>query len=278
MKRILVPVDFSEHAGFALEVAANLARKYESEIIVLHMLGLSEAYLSKDEDQEAAEAHYYMKLAKTRFDRFLDKPYLKDLPLKEMVQNYKIFSEVNQIASEHLVDLIVMGSHGTSGLSELFMGSNTEKVVRSSSIPVLVVKAQRPKFNPKKVVFATDFNLEGVQAYTSIRKLVDHWDSEIHLVYVNLPNERFRSSKEKQEAADNFLQAAHGETLPPKTSVRFVSDYTVEGGLYYIAAEIEADLIAVPTHGHKGLMHFFKGSVGEDLANHAKIPVLSCKM
>lgn len=278
MKRILVPVDFSEHAGFALEVAAILARTYESEIIVLHMLGLSEAYLTKDESQEFAEAHYYMKLAKTRFDRFLDKPYLKDLDMREMVQNYKIFSEVNQIATEQDVDLIVMGSHGTGGLSELFVGSNTEKVVRSSEIPVLVIKARRPEFKPEKVVFATDFNIEGLSAYNRIRKLVSKWDAEICLVYVNLPNERFRSSKEKQATANSFIEAAHGGKMPPKTTIRFVSDYTIEGGIYFMAEEINADLIAIPTHGRSGLVHFFKGSVGEDLANHAKLPVISCKM
>ena len=278
MKRILVPVDFSEHAGFALEVAARLARKYGSEIIVLHMLGLSEAYLTKDETQEFAEAHYYMKLAKTRVDRFLDQPYLKDVEVREMVQNYKIFSEINQVAAEQNIDLIVMGSHGTGGLSELFVGSNTEKVVRSSEIPVLVIKTRRPEFDPRKVVFATDFSLEGIEAYSRIRRLVTLWGSEMCLVYVNLPNEKFRSTREKQETADNFMNAAHGGKLPQKTSIRFVSDYTIEGGVYFVAEEIDADLIAIPTHGRSGLMHFFKGSLGEDLANHAKFPVISCKM
>ena len=146
MKRILVPVDFSDHAGYALEVAAKLASKHNAEILILHMLGLSEAYLTKDESQEAAEAHYYMKLAKVRFDEFLNKPYLKEVKHSEMVQNYKIFSEVNQVAEEHKADLIVMGSHGRSGLGELFVGSNTEKVVRTSTIPVLVVKIRRPDF------------------------------------------------------------------------------------------------------------------------------------
>ena len=278
MKRILVPVDFSEHSGFALEVAAILARKYESEIIVLHMLGLSEAYLTKDETQEFAEARYYMKLAKTRFERFLDQAYLKELKLRQMVQNYKVFSEINQIAREQNVDLIVMGSHGTGGLSELFVGSNTEKVVRSSDIPVLVIKARRADFDPQKVIFATDFSLEGLHAYQRIRELVTEWGAQICMVSVNLPNERYRSTQERQEKANAFIEAAHGGILPENTSIRFVSDYTVEGGLYFVAGEFNADLIAIPTHGRSGLVHFFKGSLGEDLANHAKLPVISCKM
>ena len=278
MKRILVPIDFSEHAGFALEVAAILANRHNAEIIVLHMLGLSEAYLTKDESQEAAEAHYYMKLAKKRFNEFLDKPYLKDVPISEMVQNYRIFSEINEVAKEHNVDLIVMGSHGSGGLSELFVGSNTEKVVRSSKVPVLVVKVRRAGFNPKMVVFATDFSSDSVSAYKNLRAITTAWNAKITMVYVNLPNERFKSSKEKREAVDRFFDAAHGGQVPDDTEVEFVSDYTIENGIYYLADQIKADAIAIATHGRSGLMHFFKGSVSEDLANHANLPVLTCKI
>ena len=278
MKRILVPIDFSQHADYALEVAAVLAKRYNSEILVLHMLGLSEAYLTKDEAQEAAEAHYYMKLAKRRFDDFLQKPYLKDLEIHQMVQNYKIFSELNQVAIEKNIDLIVMGSHGTGGLGELFVGSNTEKVVRSSKIPVLVVKVQRPGFNPSKVVLATDFSSESLEAYQRLRKVLEAWDTQVYLVHINLPNERFQSSKEKQLKAQEFIDLAHEGNLPENTEIKFASDYSVESGIYFIAEDIGADLIALATHGRSGLMHFFKGSVGEDMANHAKIPVLTCKI
>ena len=278
MKRILVPVDFSQHAEYALEVAALLAKRFDSEILVLHMLGLSEAYLTKDEAQEAAEAHYYMKLARRRFDAFLDKPYLEGLEVREMVQNYKIFSELNQVAIENRIDLIVMGSHGTGGLGELFVGSNTEKVVRTSEIPVLVVKIRRPEFNPTKVVFATDFSSESLEAYQRLRKVLEVWDAQVCLVHVNLPNERFQSSREKQMAAQQFIDMAHGGKLPENTVLKFASDYSVESGVYFIADDMGADLIALVTHGRSGLMHFFKGSVGEDMANHAKLPVLTCKI
>ena len=278
MNRILVPVDFSEHADYALEVAAILGNTYKAEILILHMLGLSEAYLTKDESQEAAEAHYFMKLAKTKFNSFLDKPYLKGIKHREMVQNYKIFSEVNHVAKEHKADLIVMGSHGRSGLGELFVGSNTEKVVRTSTIPVLVVKIRRPDFHPRKVVIATDFSIDSVRAYNKIRKLIDLWESEIFLVHVNLPNEKFMSSQERKEAAELFLKVAHGGAAPRNTTIRYVSDYSIENGIYHEALEQDADLISLTTHGRSGLMHFFKGSIGEDLANHAKFPVLTCKI
>ncbi|MEO0526828.1 MAG: universal stress protein, partial [Bacteroidota bacterium] len=109
MKNILVPIDFSEHSEYALEVAAIIAQKKGSRLTVLHMIGISEAILAKDETQEMEEARYYMNLVKERFSTFLDKEYLKDIEVTQIVQNYKIFNEINQVAEEQEIDLIVMG-------------------------------------------------------------------------------------------------------------------------------------------------------------------------
>lgn len=77
MKKILVPIDFSEHSEYALRVAATIAKQQQAEIIVIHMLGLSEAIFTKDEAQETAEAIYYLKLAEKRFSTFLDTDFPK---------------------------------------------------------------------------------------------------------------------------------------------------------------------------------------------------------
>ena len=278
MKKILVPVDFSEHAGYALEVAAKLAKDFSAEIIVLHMMGLSEAYLTKSESDEAAEAHFYMKLAKKRYETFLNKPFLKGVKVTEMVQNYKIFSEINQVAKENNIDLIIMGSHGASGVSEIFVGSNTEKVVRSSDIPVLVIKEPSTLFTPKLVVYACDLRVESIKAYHSARALFEKWDLKLHLVYVNLPNEEFLSSGEIKKKAEFFLKVAHNGAVPSNTEMIYVSDYSIERGIFNHANDVQADLIAIPTHGRSGIAHFFKGSIGEDVVNHANLPVVTFKV
>lgn len=278
MSKILVPVDFSEHSEYALEVGATLAKKLKAEIVVLHMLGLSEAVLTKDDSQEFMEAQYYMKLSKKRFAEFLDKSYLKDIKVSEMVQNYKIFSEINNVAKEQNIDLIVMGSHGTGGLSDIFVGSNTEKVVRTSEIPVLVIKEQIPNFDLKKVVFGFDFQMENIEAYHKAMKLFDFLKVKVELVRVNLPGIDFMSTTEIQDEINKFLRVAHDGDFLKNMQAHQISDYSVEKGLYNYAKKVNADLIAIPTHGRRGLSHFFKGSIGEDLANHANIPVLTFKL
>ncbi|WP_340202290.1 universal stress protein [Ascidiimonas sp. W6] len=275
MKKILVPVDFSEHSEYALEVAATIAKKYNAEITVLHMLGLSEAVLSREEASGLSEAVYYMKLAKQRFDSFLDKAYLKGIKIKELVQNYKVFSEINEAAMEQEIDLIVMGSHGTGGgINEIFIGSNAEKVVRTSKIPVLVIKQHISNLKLDNVVFACDFKPDSIKPYVNASTLFKKFGSKLHLLYINLPNESFKSTNEIEHRITEFLTRADGNTNALKDVV-IRNDYTAESGIFKYGEKIGADLIAIPTHGRRGLAHFFYGSLGEDLVNHASIPVMT---
>ena len=273
MRKILVPIDFSEPAVHALEVAAKLAKKQKASIVLLHMLGLSEAILTKNEAQEYEEAMYYMKLAQKRFKEFINKPYLKGLKVYQIVQNYKIFSEINNVAREQGADLIVMGSHGTSGVRDIFVGSNTEKVVRSSDIPVLVIKEADPNFTIKKLLFACDFDHLLGLAFKNAKAFADSFSAELELLYINTPYQ-FKSTSEIREKIDSFLFKIGAQDQ----KVTLYNDYSVEGGLFNYAKKHNVDVIAVATHGRKGLSHFFMGSIGADLANHANIPVLTLKI
>lgn len=276
MKKILVPIDFSEAASDALEVAAKIAKTQNAGITVLHMLGLSEAVLTKDESQEFKEAKYYMSLAKKRFDKFLDKPYLKGIEIHEMVQNYKIFNELNNIAREQHIDLIVMGSHGTSGFNKFFVGSNTEKVVRTSEIPVLVIKNRRPDFKIKKILFACDFKEDTILAYRNVKDFVKKFSAYLGLIYVNTPYQDFNSTDEIEDRISKFMFKAGEDTY----EVTIFNDYTVEDGLMNACKRNNYDILAIPTHGRKPISHFLLGSrsIGEDVANHANIPVLTFKI
>ena len=75
----------------------------------------------------------------------------------------------------------------------------------------------------------------------------------------------------------NFLNKADGN-LDKMKDVHYVSDYTVEDGILNFSNKMGADLIIIPTHGRKGLAHFFEGSIGEDIANHSTLPVMTFKI
>ncbi len=276
MKKILVPVDFSECSEQAIKVAANLAKQYNAEIIALHMMGITDAVLTHTQTEQMLEGVYYVKLAQKRFKEFLDKDYLKGLSITDEVYNYKDFSEINTVAQENEADLIIMGSHGSSGLSEVFVGSNTEKVVRNSDIPVLVVKKEAEKISFENAVFASDFTLENTTSFKKAMKLFNSLDSKVTLLYVNLPGQNYRSTKEMESRVKDFLFNAGA--LERLEDVVYYNDYTVEDGIFNYSNANNIDFIALPTHGRRGLAHFFSGSISEDLVNHSKIPVITFKI
>lgn len=277
MKRIIVPVDFSEYSEYALRTAAQLANKNDSEIFAVHMLELSDTILTSVGEPYEPQAVFYLKLAEKRFNEFLNKAYLKGVKVTPVVKHFKVFSEINEVAKKHDADLIVMGSHGTSGVKELFIGSNTERVVRYTDIPVLVVKNKLAQIDFQVVLFACDFSEDSIKSYINAVNMFDKMGSKLYMVYVNLPNDRFKSSIEIEKRVVNFFTKADGN-LDRMEDVHYVSDYSVEEGILNFSNKIGADLIAVPTHGKKGLAHFFQGSVGEDVANHSTLPVMTFKI
>ena len=277
MKKIIVPVDFSDYSEYALETAAILARKSNAEILALHMLEISDAIINKTDSQQQAKAVFFLQLAEKRFVEFLDKDYLKDVKVTPIVKHFKVFSELNDVAKETNADLIVMGSHGSSGIKEIFIGSNTEKVVRHSEIPVLVVKHKPKKQAFDNVIFASDFSIESITAYIKASRMFSALGANFHLLYINLPTNNFKNSGEMEERVSTFLQKANGN-LDKLKDVSFICDYSVEQGVLNFSKKIGADLIAIPTHGRKGISHFFEGSITESIANHAVRPVMTFKI
>jgi len=274
MKKIIVPIDFSEHSEYALKTAAKLAKKTNAELLALHMLEMSDVILTKSDSEQQQKTVFFLKLVEQKFEAFLDKDYLKDVKVTPIVKHFKVFSEVNDVAKEHDASLIVMGSHGTSGFKEFFVGSNTERVVRNSEIPVLVIKNEIKDINFSTAVFATSFEEDNVRPYLNATSMFKSLGTKLILLYVNLPNEHFKSSVEIEKKIAEFLITADGN-LDRINDVAYQADYTVEQGVINYANKVGADIIAIPTHGRKGISHFFAGSIGEDIANHSPLPVMT---
>lgn len=276
MNKILVPTDFSEEAENALKVAAQLAKEHHGEICLLHMLelplGLVDPVLGS-RTKDLPEALFFMKFAKKRFGEIRTQPYLKGITVHEIVQFHEAFQGIMETSKEHGVDLIVMGSKGASGFKDMFIGSNTEKVVRTSEIPVLVIKKDHPRFKVEDFVFATDFSSESRSVIPQVVKIARVLNAKLHLVYVNTSS-NFLSSNEIDLQTDNYMEDHDFQDF----TINVHNDSSVESGILDFARKLDAGLMGIATHGRKGLSRFFNGSVSEDLVNHAKRPVITFKL
>ena len=274
MKKILVPTDFSKEAENALKVAAQLAKKHDCEIYLLHMLELPLQEVDALSTHSALpEAMFFMKLAHQRFEEVMASEFLDGIIVHETVKANNTFSFVIDTCHENNVDMIVMGSHGASGFKEMFIGSNAEKVVRTSDIPVLVIKNEHANFTVNNFVFASDFKKDNKETYKQAVDFAKSFNAKIHLLMVNTANS-FSTTEESNKRIKAFIKDYTFDNY----TINIYNDETVEKGILNFSKMIDADLIGISTHGRQGIAHFFNGSISEDLVNHAKRPVITFKI
>nr|WP_130286164.1 universal stress protein [Aquimarina brevivitae] len=276
MKNILVPTDFSEQAQSALNVAAQIARKNNAKIYLLHILELPlhlTDLMASSNPAPAPEAIFFMKHAHNKFEEMLAEENLKGLEIEETVSFEGVMEGIIESSEKNNADIIIMGSHGSSGFEELFIGSNAEKIVRTSKVPVLVVKEDCDIYGIENFVYATNFDDEDKPSLKSANDFAKLIGAKQHLVWVNTAN-GFKTTHDIHEKMDKFLEGMDIENH----TLNVYNDISVEKGIFNFAESIQAGLIGISTHGRRGLSHFINGSLSEDVVNHAKRPVLTFKI
>ena len=274
MKRILVPTDFSKNAEYALKIAAQIAKNNDSEIVLVHMLELP--HQESDgitEGKEIPEIMFFKNAVLNKLNDLMDNDYLSGIKITEVVQFELAFDGIMKISKAHDVDLVVMGSHGASGAKEMFVGSNAEKVVRNSEIPVLVIKKEDDNFNINNFVYASDFSDEIKKPFEKVVEFANKFGAKLHLVTINTPNHFMSTSAAEKKLAD-FVSNFKIDSF----QTHIYNDVNVDKGVLNFSKSINADLIGMSTHGRKGISHFFNGSRSEDLVNHATLPVITFKI
>ena len=274
MKRILLPTDFSDQAEYALRVAATLAKKTGATIYLMHMLEFPAHFLSGDTNLNVPEQLLFMKIAHERFEKTMEQDFMKGINVEVTVETDKAFDGITQAINQHDIDLVVMGSSGTSGIKEMFIGSNTEKVVRTADVPVLVIKNAMENFDVTTFVFASDFTNDQKLVFEEAIDFANIFNATLHLLFVNTPN-RFYTTAAAEKKMNDFI--TDFEDLK-NHELHVYNDDTIEHGILNFSRAIDADLIGMSTHGRQGLAHFFNGSISEDLVNHALRPVITFKI
>jgi nucleotide-binding universal stress UspA family protein len=275
MKRILVPTDFSDHAEYALRVAAQIARENNSEIVLLHMLELPhQASDAVGSGHDIPEIMFFKNKVISNLEELMEVDYLEGITVSEIIQFEKAFEGILAVSKTNNIDFIVMGSHGSGGFQEMFIGSNTEKVVRFSDVPVLVIKNKMDNFKADNFVFASDFSQEIKKPFKQLLEIAGLFNSKLNLVMINTPSS-FKPTHIAEKIMNDFIK----EFNYPNYSLHIYNDVNVEKGILNFANSVKADLIGMCTHGRRtGFAHFFNGSVSEDLVNHAIRPVITFKI
>jgi len=144
--KIIAPTDLSELSCLGLRYALELAREQSAEIIVLHVIPIGEDWLSTRE--ESAPVRDLMAKERAALDNFLREKFAEFFNLIELRQRVEVggpYANIAELAEREGADLIVMSTHGRTGLDHMLMGSVTEKVVARAPCPVLSIPAMNRK-------------------------------------------------------------------------------------------------------------------------------------
>ncbi len=282
MIKVLVPFDFSQTAQHALNFATSLTEVYhEVEISVIHVVetpvttGMGTMGGGLEAIPDFQNQIFYMELIETRKKQFedLEEQYAgSKFGFRTKLVLGNVFRGISEAIQEEAPDLVIMGSKGTSGLEEVIVGSNTEKVVRNASCPVITIKADTPIKSMKKIVFASDFREANDEVAKRIKRIQAIFDAEFYFVAVNTPA-NFETTRESMHRIRTFVQRYKFENI----KAEIYNSMSEESGIIEFADDIQADLIAMTTHGRTGLLHLITGSIAEDVVNHSKRPVWTYK-
>nr|WKN38627.1 universal stress protein [Tunicatimonas sp. TK19036] len=275
MKNILVPTDFSDTANRAAEIAIAIAEKSQAEIHFLHLQITPVPWVKLDKEKEKRFPDTLKEIGRARHElhQLVKRAEYQGLKAKEFLVFDVGKEEILKHIPFHHHDFVVMGSHGASGAKELFVGSNTQKVLRGAPVPVLVVK-EKTAWPVKNVVFASNFEEDVQEPFRTVVKFANLNESNIHLLYVNVPF-AFEETDQSLEKLEAFHKTcSRGGTC----TLNIYNSLNEERGILKFAQSVKADLIALTTHGRSGFLSLIGKSITESLANHSEIPILSINL
>lgn len=271
MKKILVPCDFSEQAMQAYDFAMKIASQSSGQVLVLKVIDLPISY----ETSFGAPVYYFDEKFLREMESLATEDFKKmksKFPVKGNVTFYTMHGPVTpmitQFIEDHKVDLVVMGTNGASGWREYLIGSNTEKIVRFAKVPVIAVRKSNDISKIKNIVFPTGLQLNQTDLMAHIKELQLFFNATLHILLVNTPY-NFKRSKDDKELIEEFAKHYNLRNY----TLNVYDDYYAEDGIINFAHEIKADMIAMATHGRRGIQHLLIGSVAEDVVNHVDCPI-----
>jgi nucleotide-binding universal stress UspA family protein len=266
MKRILVPCDFSKSAVNAFNLAVELAKKSSGEVHLLHVIELpvlhdtvlmpvlsfEQAMMDEMKEKTLKEMDKLTSEHKESGLRFTCE--LAFGPTAPKILNY---------VDAKKIDLIMMGSHGAHGFREFVIGSNAQKIVRRAAVPVLVVK-KGDTGAIDQIVFPNTLETDGqADLVPKVKAMQEFFGATLHIVYINT-RLHFTADNITYSRLEDF--AKHFKLKNYTLNVFNHPDE--EEGIRLFAMKMKADMIAIGTHGRRGLAHLIAGSLAEDITNH----------
>ncbi len=269
-KVILVGIDFSDCSINALEHAITIARKAKAGIAMVwinHLDYSKEIFSVEPQDLE--------KEVITRFEALIKKYqyHLLDEKIEYYIRKGKVYKEMCKVANEVEAFLIIIGTHGSSGFEEFWIGSNANRMVSGSSRPIITIRGGIDVGTDlKKIVLPLDSTKITRQKLPMTALLAKYFNSEVYIlgIFTTTSDDiRYRVRNYVSQAEEYFA-----ENGIKYKSTTIEADNITEATVKY-AQEIGANLISIMTEQETTAANLLHGPYASQMVNHSPIPVLS---
>lgn len=276
IQRILVPVDFSETSLNALDTAIAIAHRHKASIVLLHVIDNTPFIVGTDgvifpaygTISELTES-VMKSLDRLIASKFTD----EQIAISSRTEVGYVASTVVRIATEENADLIVMGTHGASGLRELFIGSNAYSVIKLAHTPVLTVPSGRKWEHFRTILFPIRPVVGCLDKYDFVRKIIRKNNAE--LCILGLAHSEGEEVTVVTDAVDYLKSQLDEDEV--RNTIAFHVGTNFASEILYKAKEINTDLIVITASLDRTVKNFFVGPFTQQIVNHARFPVLSIK-
>jgi nucleotide-binding universal stress UspA family protein len=270
MKKILVPIDFSNDSINAFEHAIVHAESIDSKIRLIHIcknrkISLPSNFLGLDENQSLDVEEYFEALLKHYESK-------TSCSIEYLVREGKVYQEITNQAGIDNTYLIVMGTHGISGFEELFMGSNAFRVVTNAPCPVITVRNGYLRKGISKIIVPIDITKETRLKVPFVAELASSYNAEVHVAAISETERRRVIDKTEQYSNQvcDYLDKKGVNFVQTSLFGSNITDMTIE-----YAISVKSELIAIMTEQPKNARNLFMGPYAQQMVNHSPVPVLS---
>ncbi|MEQ9405651.1 MAG: universal stress protein [Cyclobacteriaceae bacterium] len=272
--KIVVPTDFSITSFNALSLAKSIAKKSDGEVILIHVIEAPSVSFSSMGEilNDGLEGVFMAELVKKTDDELqtLKKAH-DDVPIKIVRKIGNPYKEIKDVVLWEKASLIIMGERGLGNHDDHFIGSLTDKFVRSSRVPVLTVNQSIGENPISNIVYATDLSEEHPELIYLLKRFQEVFDAKLHVVKINTRN-KYANDVDTMVDLRMLVDKYDIENY----SLEIYNHEDEEYGIIYYSDSVDADLIALGVHRKTGIRRLIHGGdLAEDVAGHTNRPVLT---
>lgn len=276
IRKVLVPIDFSAISLNALQTAVAICKRQLATLTLLHVV--ENSYTMFPPEAGGASAMLLPKLVTDANDDLGELAnelrITHDLVVNHIVQSGNPADEICRWASHKECDLIVMGTHGASGLSEFLVGTTAFSVVKNSPSPVLTIPGENQWIDFKKILFPIRMVPNALNKYDIVRPIIRKNGSSL-LVAGIVKKDDPTGFIEMKALVDVVRQKVAEDDVMCRSEIHYCEDVARE--VLNIADREKPDLIVITATLDTTIREFFLGQYTQSLVNHSRYPVLSIR-